>query len=133
MRCAPLTRRALLEGLVALGLSALGGNAGAAIERSPVDDLCRDLCRLLPHPESARVLGAAYLRRRPEEANRSTLLGLLGLAGERAIRSEAVLALHRADFRAGRVLTLRGWTLSLTELRLCALVCLTTAASRRGP
>ena len=33
-----------------------------------------------------------------------------------------LLEAHRRDFREGRVAKLAGWTLSLTELRLCALV-----------
>ena len=121
----PLTRRTFLAGLAALGLAVLGrrtGGAAAASQRSPTDVFWRDLVRLLPHQESARVVGAAYLRRRPEEASVSTLLGLLGLSGARPIHTRALRTRHYADFRAGRVEQLRGWTLSLTELRLCALV-----------
>src|SRR5262245_7314370 len=116
----PLTRRALLKGLVALSVFALPRNA-AAVEPS---DLGRDLARLLPHPESARSLGATYLERRPQAVSRDLLLARLGVGDARPSRPEEMLAMHQAVFRTRRVVTLLGWTLSVTELRLCALVAL---------
>ena len=81
--------------------------------------------------ESAAVLGAEYLRRRRHEASRKELCRLLTPIGRDAKPrtmlaeqqiTDAFASLHRQDFRDGRVLKINGWTLSLSELRVCALV-----------
>jgi hypothetical protein len=116
-----LSRRRLLRALGLLGLSAA---ACGPLPRRP-----RGLPVPLERHESAAVVGAEYLRRRPSEADRAILWRLLGLpdawrgASERELATRLVDR-HVDDFRSGRTLRLAGWTLSLTELRLCALVSL---------
>jgi hypothetical protein len=92
------------------------------------------LSRLITHRESARVVGDAYLDAVPEEASAAVLVdrvtaGLPG--GRRAVHDagddrlrELLASRIRADFAEDRVVDLRGWVLSPTEARLCALTTL---------
>jgi hypothetical protein len=70
------------------------------------------------------ALGRAYLRRYPDEASQGRLAGLVPSDPVRRARRV------RADFAAGRVVSLGGWVLSRTECRYCALHAL--AGSGRG-
>jgi hypothetical protein len=92
------------------------------------------LAALLAHSESAKVIGAEYLLRYPQEADRDILLGQIAsrMAGadsgllssnDRLLR-EQLDGLVRADFAADRIVKLRGWVLAATEARLCALATL---------
>jgi hypothetical protein len=92
------------------------------------------LARLLRGRDSARAIGREYLRSLPRAASASVLvnaiaLGLpgghstLGAVGDAELR--ALLAERsRADFGEDRTVRLRGWLLSETEARLCALAAL---------
>lgn len=82
--------------------------------------------------ESARVIGLEYLRVAPREADAWELTKLIcsgwnddeiAKAGPGKINA---LLLHqqREDFEKGRVVKVRGWILSATEARLCALTAL---------
>ena len=128
-----VTRRALLRLLGWLGLGGLGRwlfpgrSARASLRRLSSDPGVG----ILRHRESAAAVGAEFVRRFPSEADLPTLLrrlavpgpDLSGLAEARRQKLLARLAAqHREDFRRGRVEKLHGWTLSITELRLCALV-----------
>ncbi|MFQ5700169.1 MAG: hypothetical protein ACE5IL_18045, partial [Myxococcota bacterium] len=130
-------RRALLRllGCCLGGLAfplASQGQQGAAARRAP---------GLLAHPGSAARLGRRFLEAHPAEADRERLLRTLGLPRNGVARvSPAQLEahgrrlreLHREDFREARVVELGGWTLSLTELRLAALVWLDSHPKRRA-
>ena len=126
-----LTRRGLLRLAALLGLSATAmGSLAVRPESTGGDALVRQIFR---SRRSAARLGSEYLRMRPSEADRRALRNLLGLPPEpeallsqHGLETQAarVFALHREDFRRGRVSRVAGWTLSLTELRLCALVAL---------
>ncbi len=87
---------------------------------------------------AAEQVGFEYLKRFPREDDVTRLVRRL--AGSRARQSKwealsadpaalaaALRARHRADFAEGRIVVLRGWVLSQTEARLCAL-----AAKRSG-
>jgi hypothetical protein len=67
------------------------------------------------------ALGRAYLRRYPQKASQSRLARLVPSDPVRRARKV------RADFAVGRVVTLRGWVLSRTECRYCALHALWSA------
>jgi hypothetical protein len=67
------------------------------------------------------ALGRAYLRRYPEEASQWRLARLI--PSDPVLRARQV----RDDFATGRVVTLRGWVLSRTECRYCALHALSSA------
>ncbi len=84
--------------------------------------------------ESARQIGAAYLRLRPWEADRGRLLGLLNASLRRleAVdasamstpgkwRTEHFRQAISQDFALNRTVNLEGWIVSETECRLCAL------------
>jgi hypothetical protein len=90
--------------------------------------------RLFRDLESAQIVGAEYLRVRPDEADIAKIAGFIFPEGlEDAISSvEAfdVLTRHladkqRADFEYGRIVNISGWLLAETEARLCALASMT--------
>jgi hypothetical protein len=92
------------------------------------------LANFFVHKESAKVIGQAYLRNVPEEAEVSQLAaGICSFQTERptAFTTAApeqcralLLQQQRQDFAHGRVVKVEGWILSQTEARLCALVTL---------
>lgn len=81
--------------------------------------------------KSAASVGEEYLRLHPSEDDGAQLVRRLAAGSEAewerlaasdpAAFRESVRARHREDFAAGRTVTLRGWVLSETEARLCAL------------
>lgn len=124
-------RFALAAAVAALAQSQLPGSVTL---QNAQQVLPTHLTTLLAHLESARVIGGEYLRNYPHEANRDVLLGQItarmvasdvGLYGrsDQLLREE-VDGLVRADFAADRIVKLRGWVLSATEARLCALAAL---------
>jgi hypothetical protein len=90
--------------------------------------------RLLRQRDSARAIGAAYLRSLPHPITADVLgdaiaRGLPGgpalLATARDPELRALLAERSSvDFGEGRTVWLHGWLLSETEARLCALAAL---------
>jgi hypothetical protein len=81
---------------------------------------------------TVREIGAAYCERNPDERKEEQLVALLiGTANDdvHATHSPAdsnriLRQLDQAvrdDYSAGRVVTLKGWVLSVTEARQCAL------------
>lgn len=81
--------------------------------------------------DSAKVVGREYLRHHPAEANAAVLVERIFL-GDVQRRAEFVQAsveerralvgqLIREDFAQGRIVQVRGWMLSYTETRLCAI------------
>jgi hypothetical protein len=106
------------------------GRRGAA-ESDPV---ARRLSHFFGDALSASVVGREYLRSNPSEAGAPRLVDLICLASS-ARRAEIgaaddetlrrlVLLQQRRDFEEGRVVEVRGWILSETECRLCALAAL---------
>ena len=105
-------------------------NPAASVGLGPAAE---ESTRILAHTRSAVRIGHAYLKAYPDESDLDRLRGALGLPGEGALRADAVTAhrrrlreVHRQDFREGRVRELAGFTMSLTELRLSAIVALGT-------
>ena len=80
---------------------------------------------------SARIVGVEYLRHYPAESDANWLADqiflvdldrrteFLRLGG--AERKEMIKRLIREDFKCGRIVQVRGWMLSQTEARLCAI------------
>ena len=77
-------------------------------------------------------IGAAYRTRTPDEASQDKLISLLlasggsshGQSNTEADNAHLIQQLDnvvREDYVAGKVLTINGWVLSLTEARQCAL------------
>jgi hypothetical protein len=85
----------------------------------------------LRQPDSAVVIGSAYLRSTPDEREPGRLAdliasrcgeGVFDLDGE-ALR-RCLGRRTRQDFADGRVVTIHGWMLSVTEARICGLAAL---------
>jgi hypothetical protein len=122
------------EALVVLGWWLSLGPALGAQARRPGKGAAQQgdlLQRLLPHEASAVAVGSRFLEEQPQEADSARLRQQLGLPAGASLDAEEMgdqkarlHAIHREDFQAGRVFELDGWTLSLTELRLAALVAL---------
>jgi hypothetical protein len=84
--------------------------------------------------KSATVIGLEYLRSAPNEADVRRLTNLIcsrwqgrydAIAPEATARiKEMLLHQQREDFDQGRIVNVRGWILSETEARLCALAAL---------
>ena len=95
--------------------------------------------RMFIHPGSAVVIGRKYLECRPREANSKELArlivcnsqlsnlqtGNIGLTSFRNMIGRRI----RKDFLLGHVVTLDGWILSNTELRLSSFLALKTNVS----
>ena len=138
------TRRRLLGAAIAwlgLLLGGSGRNAGARalFAKSPArstgtEPAIRYLLHGLRHHRSAAAVGRAFLDEHPAEADlqrlvRDTLDSSLELreaieAGRLDAVRSALAARHRADFASRQVISLRGWLLSTTEVRICALASL---------
>ena len=111
--------------------------AGPRVTSAP---LASRLGGLFEHPDSARVLGRAYLRAFPAEATVAKLERALaaGVDGRLSAASDdelrALFALRaRLDFAQEDTVVLDGWIVARTEGRLAALAALgDDAATRRG-
>jgi hypothetical protein len=126
-----MRRRTFVLGAAALGLSLVWRPVGSwsFLHTSPTTS--ERLTGLLKHGESARIVGREYLRAVPAEASRALLTSRLLErlpGGSRAVDDVSDGRLHEfllrsslADFGEDRIVELRGWVLSRTEARLCAL------------
>jgi len=126
-------RRRFLSRLVWLGLLGLGPlRASTAVaHRTPPDSRTTRLTELVPHTESAVVVGREYLRMAPAEREPERLAALISsCCGERVFDSDgealrrSLVRRTRQDFAEGQVVRIHGWMLSVTEARLCGLVAL---------
>ena len=127
------TRRRIL---VLGGVTAAGIAAGGAVRLIDGDGGGRSLRAIVPEAlrgDGIRAVGEAYLRERPREGGAPTLVRLLRRrpAWRAALDPpdipRVLAAESRADFRAGRTVSVGGWVLSETEGRAAAL------AAARGP
>jgi len=81
--------------------------------------------------DSAKVVGREYLRQHPAEAHAAVLVEHIFLGdvqrhaefvqANTVAQRELVRQLIREDFAQGRIVQVRGWMLSHTETRLCAI------------
>jgi hypothetical protein len=124
----PTSRRAVLGAGVCLGAAAvLSGAATAA------PGLAARLVDTLDRPSSAAALGRVVLEEAPEATVRRLVAELATSMGrsaddlvelDRDALRAALRAAREADFRAMRIVRVRGWILAATEARLCALAAL---------
>jgi hypothetical protein len=87
---------------------------------------------LLGGVRGMRDIGEAYRRAYPTEATAGALVAAIESDGEAAQASAGTVpalmhARVRADFDHGRTVVVRGWVLSVTEARQCALHSLLSA------
>lgn len=126
-----IDRRALLKGMG--GAAALAG-AGPGLLVLPGcgrgADLETALLACLGDADAARGVGREALPRLGDPGRRQLVRELAGedfdawqalAASDSAGLFEALRAQHLEDFAQARTLSLRGWVLSRTEVRLCAL------------
>ena len=128
------TRRAFLvkiTGLATLAMSYPLAGRFLTKGNNTVSPLSDSLSRLLHHPESARLIGAEYLRQNPEEGSIRILTQKISgtdtqylaqgdLKGHRT-EATSIGRQIRDDFGHGRVTQIDGWYLAETEARICAL------------
>lgn len=129
-----MRRRSFLSVLISAGALVAGwpGIGRGGLEAGPV----RSLLAALRQGDSAAVVGAAFLRQHPAEADARYLgttvaadLRCRGCDPLRASRTRVRRAISeqvREDFAHGRVVEVDGWVLSATEARLYGLAALTT-------
>jgi len=89
--------------------------------------LARPQLLALLGPEAVRELGIRYRAATPGEDDRDVLRSTLA-AGLRP----SIAATVQRDFEMGRTVLVRGWILSVTEARQCALFSLTSGVAGRG-
>jgi len=131
-----ISRRAAIKFAVAAGVAVFVQSqlpGAAVLPRAQQALLPTRLTALLAHPASAKVIGGEYLLHYPQEAAVDTLLDKIAapiVASEAGLFTtdqqlrEQLDGAVRADFAADRIVKLRGWVLSATEARLCALAVL---------
>ena len=130
-----ITRRGFLSVLVYLGsfgFMQLGWNLDKRRNTDTTDALAAKLANFYVDKESAKIVGLEYLRCVPSEGKIGVLTDLIcsfedeqrtafAQANKQKLR-QMLLLRQRQDFEHGRVANVRGWILSKTECRLCALV-----------
>ena len=137
MRFSTAGRRAFLRGLLSLSavIFLLPARALAALQRpQSKESQASSLLRFFRNQQSARVIGREVLRCVPAEADLERLVDLISSSRPerrarlaKATASELRVLLRRQqldDFECGRTVRVRGWVLSQTEARLCALAAL---------
>lgn len=104
----------------------------AVVDRRAAETLAGMLADIVEHKESARVIGFDYLAGHPAERNAAFLVREVfrwnggrtpSRQGRARMRREVLRQIHD-DFETERVVRVRGWILSQTEARLCALAAL---------
>jgi hypothetical protein len=126
-------RRNVLLAVAGWALLPVTAVARLPIAADPDARVLARLSRFFAAPDSAAALGAAYLRRAPEEAEAASLVarlfpGVASAALERwpdgALRA-ALAGRLAEDFAQSRTVVLQGWVLSRSEARLFAAAALT--------
>ena len=120
-------RRRLLKQITALIGAAAASSQTHALpllpNRHDGQELLTALDRLFTHPESAAVIGNAYLDLFVDERSPGALIDAIrdsGISDAEAFDRQLLLSRIRMDFEVGNVVSLHGWILSRTEARLCA-------------
>lgn len=117
--------------LVSIGFGRLGSLVMPGSESALLKALGRRIVTLIGSPESARVVGRAYLQHRPQEADVRLLVSALigdrvlgdarGLMTHREALYHAVRAECQRDFENGELVAIGGWYLARSEARMCGL------------
>ena len=124
-------RRRFLVGLAVVGAAGLVPHRAVAAlaARAPRDLWTTRLAALVPHTASAIVVGREYLRVVPDAGRPAGLAALLWPGGSgrewewdvEECRRRVDRQVRR-DFDEGRIVTIEGWMLSVTEAQVCALL-----------
>jgi hypothetical protein len=129
-----LNRRSFLRMLFLLGLwvPTRSQHAFVATDGSHADLLSAKLLTVFHDQESARAVGLEYLRLRSVKTDAQELIKQICASWNEPqiahATTETIKALlqnrQRDDFEKDRIVKVRGWILSETEARLCALAAL---------
>lgn len=132
-----INRRSFIISTICLGALSpiqLQHKRTAPFEQNERSSFGSRLTRLLRHRESAKTIGIEYLKIAPHEADKQVLVDLLYTGFTQAnvtpvdadtTKLSQLLELRmRLDFEEEKIVKLRGWIVSLTEARLCALTAL---------
>ncbi len=132
-----VTRRIFLIGMFSLGLIFLARfllPKFAVFRSRPAEGFEKKLVQLFNKTKSAKVVGLEYFKGVPEERDRQRLIssisssifknGPVNTKTDTQKLRELLCICRQRDFEEGRVTEVRGWPLSITEARLCALVAL---------
>lgn len=124
-------RRCLVAGGAAMLVTPLLAQALAAAPGHDAPDLADQVLALFSTPGDAGAVGRAYLARHPAEADRDHLLeAVFGPLRPRqaghvpANPGVEIAARIRDDLDRADVVFVKGWMLSRTQARLCAIVSL---------
>lgn len=137
MYSANVTRRSFLAGMVYLvssGFLQLGRRWDIIYATGKNHNLAVKLANFYVDKKSAKIVGIEYLRSVPSEAKVDLLVDWIcsfneaqhaefATADKNRLK-ELLLLRQREDFEHERVVNVRGWILSETECRLCALAAL---------
>lgn len=120
--------------LMPLGLVRFPPALATFFSPTPSDPIVSNLTKIIINKKSSGIVGRAYLRSTPEEADARLLVDLIcsSQAGLRSLMvgkepeqlRTLIRHLQMEDFENGRTARVQGWVLSRTEARLCALVAL---------
>jgi hypothetical protein len=129
-----MTRRTFLRSFFYLGslqFLEIGWNLDKRGASGDTKALVSKLANFYVDKKSARIVGREYLRSVPAEAKTDFLVDLICsfdrtqrtefAQAEKYKLQELLLMRQRRDFEHERVVNVRGWILSETECRLCAL------------
>ena len=129
------SRRRFLRASIGSSAALVTGSiaAGWLLQGDTTTPVAARLIALLPTRDSAAAVGRAYLRITPGEADTDRLVRALvqrmpglataGLATDPELRA-LLETRSRLDFTEGDTVRVRGWVLSRTEARACALAAL---------
>lgn len=124
-------RRRILFGLLSMPLIFTFTKKYTAISTLN-ERAARRLVNLFSDREATAAIGMEFLSSSTRHYDKDDLVQVLH-PDAKSISDDKLLAKllldsQQEDFKAGRTITLQGWTLSLTEARLCALVALSRHA-----
>ena len=132
MRTFALTRRWLL-GLSALLPFSRTGTLFAGAREPAGAGVPPALARLLPARADAAIIGRTYLASSPQEGDPVKLVRhFMAMAESTGDLRTAIGNRLRKDFDERKTVRVRGWVLSRTEARLCALSALLMDEHRRA-
>jgi len=122
------TRRAFLIGLTAL----VAVRIAPARSTPPATEISQYLEHFFPeHLATAIAVGDRYLEMVPSERSKASLAASVfgnstpERAGNIRALTDHVRDLRRRDFQSGDLVSIDGWMLARTEVRLCALAAIT--------
>jgi len=131
-----LNRRGLLIATISGGVAALSrvffGSGPSAGPDLSEQDVAKWVEVALGRSPALEEIGDAYLSENPAENDFETLRNKVFASPYESAQAfeQSVKIAIRDDFAHSRVIALRGWQLSLTEVRCCALLFLSAGDSR---